>query len=235
VVDTYLTLLGAALAGLVVLVTVFVATTARTPTRGWSRSTVLAAASGSVIIILGLGTMGLAAALLASIAGNVWLASRAPSAHVVPSPSTAAAPVAPTAASAPAATTLRADPGTAFDPRPNARPAPIPTVALTAGLLRGEGSLTRVSPPPDAQVVALLIALAADEYATYRAALTNEDSDAIWSAATLRAEGPSGRRAVRLLVPTSLLPRGDYRVDLDGVREREPERIGSYTFRVTGP
>jgi hypothetical protein len=67
VVDTYLTLLGAALAGLVVLVTVFVATTARTPTRGWSRSTVLATASGSVIIILGLGTMGLAAALLTPV------------------------------------------------------------------------------------------------------------------------------------------------------------------------
>lgn len=175
--------------------------------------------------------MGLAAGLLASVAGNVWLASRAPRAGAGP-PSPAAVSVSPATASA--ATTLRAEPAAPIETRPNGRPASIPAFVLTAGLLRGEGSLTRVSAPPDAPVVALVISLAG-EYTTYRAALTNEDGDAIWSAATLRAEGPPGRRTVRLLVPTSLLPRGDYRLDLDGVREREPERIGSYTFRVTGP
>ena len=64
VIQAYLTLLGAALAGLVVLVVIFIASAARALGRGWSPSTVLATASGGLIILLSLGAMGLAAALL---------------------------------------------------------------------------------------------------------------------------------------------------------------------------
>ncbi len=64
VIDGYLTLLGAALAGLVALVAVFMVSAARAPVRGWSPSTVVVTASGGAIIVVGLGAMGLAAALL---------------------------------------------------------------------------------------------------------------------------------------------------------------------------
>ena len=67
VVDAYLALLGGLLAGVAVLVVVFVVAMARGSTHGGRASAVLAAGSGIAVIILGLGTIGLAAALLAPV------------------------------------------------------------------------------------------------------------------------------------------------------------------------
>ena len=66
-IDAYLALLGALLVGVALLVIVFVMATSRGSARSRPISTVLGIGSGIAIIILGLGTIGLAAALLAPV------------------------------------------------------------------------------------------------------------------------------------------------------------------------
>ena len=67
VIGSYLALLGTMLAGLVVLLIIFVIAMGQGATHGRSVSTILGAGSGVAVIILGLGTMALAAALLAPV------------------------------------------------------------------------------------------------------------------------------------------------------------------------
>ena len=67
VINAYLALLGALLAGVALLVIAFVVTMARGPARSRPLSTVVGVASGIATIILGVGTIGLAAALLAPV------------------------------------------------------------------------------------------------------------------------------------------------------------------------
>jgi hypothetical protein len=67
VIDAYLWLLGALLAGVAVFVVVFVFAMARGPIRGRPVSIVLGAGSGVAVTVLGLGTMVLATALLTPV------------------------------------------------------------------------------------------------------------------------------------------------------------------------
>ena len=113
-----------------------------------------------------------------------------------------------------------------------------PSVAsfvLAAGVLRGTGSMARVSVPERATGVRLLLPIMQAEYSLYRATLRDAEGGELWTAARLQAREGSGRTAVVLLVPSELLPRGDYLIELAGVREGgEPEPLASYAFRVTG-
>ena len=114
--------------------------------------------------------------------------------------------------------------------------APVATFALAAGLLRAPGSLTRVAIPTHALVVRLRLELPADDYPLYRAALLDADGDELWAASKLRAEKEPGPAAVVLVLPSRLLPRGDYQMKLSGVFEaKEPEALATYTFRVSAP
>jgi tetratricopeptide (TPR) repeat protein len=111
----------------------------------------------------------------------------------------------------------------------------VPSFLLASGVLRGSGSMTRVSVPAGAIGIRLLLALPGAEYRQYRATLRSAEGDELWTAARLQAEHGSGRSAVVLLLPSELLPRGDYLIELAGMREGgEPEPLASYTFRVTG-
>jgi hypothetical protein len=114
--------------------------------------------------------------------------------------------------------------------------SPVVTFTLAAGLLRSAGSLPRVSVPKDALVVRLRLDLPADDYPLYRAALVDANGDEIWAASKLRGEVEAGQPAVVLVVPSELLPRGDYQVKLSGVTGREdPETVGTYPLRVSTP
>jgi hypothetical protein len=111
-----------------------------------------------------------------------------------------------------------------------------PRRALAAGLLRGEGSLARVKVPADAVAVELRLELPAVDYPRYRAALLDANGDEVWIASKLRAEGEAGQPAVVLLLPSGLLPPGDYQVKLSGSSDgREPETLGTYAFRASPP
>lgn len=67
VIGAYLRLLGAMLTGVIVLIVIFGLAVTRAPARGWSLAKVAALTSGSAIIIIGLGAMALAAAMLAPV------------------------------------------------------------------------------------------------------------------------------------------------------------------------
>jgi anti-sigma factor RsiW len=114
--------------------------------------------------------------------------------------------------------------------------APVVTFTLAAGLLRSAGSLPRVSVPKDALVVRLRLDLPGDDYPLYRAALLDGNGDEVWAASKLRGEGQAGQPAVVLVLPSELLPRGDYQVKLSGVTGRgDLEAVATYPLRVSTP
>jgi hypothetical protein len=109
----------------------------------------------------------------------------------------------------------------------------VPTFALAAGVLRGEGTLARVVIPPDAEVVRLALDLPSDDYPFYDASLYDVDGNEIWAQSRLKAKETRERIVLSLLLPTPLLPYGDYQVKVSGATEQgEPEALASYTFRV---
>ena len=112
--------------------------------------------------------------------------------------------------------------------------APMVAFTLAAGLLRGGGSVLRVSVPKDVAVVQMRLELPGDDYPLYRAALLDANGDEIWTASKLRAEGPRGSPAAVLWLPSGLLSRGDYQLKLSGVSVGgEREAVATYPFRVS--
>jgi hypothetical protein len=109
----------------------------------------------------------------------------------------------------------------------------LPTFTLAGGILRGEGTLARVVIPTNAEVVRLTLDLPGDEYLRYDASLYDVDGNEIWAQSRLEAERTEERTVLSLLLPTSLLPYGDYQVKVSGITEQgEPEALASYTFRA---
>lgn len=188
-----------------------------------------------------------AAALLVSLAANVWLVSRPsfPEGRVEgPKPALGRSASSPPEATAPPPVPVTTAPTARLaeleaenqrlqaaleqESRQRGRaalqglPTPAPrsavvTVALAAGLLRSRGSLARVTIPADATLVRLELELAADEYASYRASLRDPDGNELWAVSKLRAEVAGGRAVIVLLVPAAMLDRGDYQLKLGGV------------------
>jgi hypothetical protein len=64
VIDAYLALLGALLAGVTMLAIIFIVAMAQVPTRAGPISTVIIVGSGAAVIVLGLGAIAVASALL---------------------------------------------------------------------------------------------------------------------------------------------------------------------------
>jgi len=151
--------------------------------------------------------LALAAALVLSLAGNLWLANRS----AQPSPAAVSVPA-----------TEPASPNAIF--------------TLATGLLRSGGSLTRVTVPSGAEVVRLRLQLPdAVSYPTYRTTMLDEDGSEIWTVAKLRVLN-ADTSAVVVVVPAELLSRGDYQVRLSGQKDAgEPEVVGTYTFRISKP
>lgn len=179
--------------------------------------------------------LGAAAALLvASLAGNAWFALAPGS-----SDETAAPTPAVLVAKAPPETPAGHRPTTAGTPRAllGQRPGTlVPTFTLAAGLLRGGGSLDRIAVPPDARVVRLTLDLPGDDYPLYRATLHDVDGDELWAQSKIKAESTEEQIVLSLLVPTPLMPYGDYQLKVSGIAEEgEPEGVASYTFRVIRP
>lgn len=201
-----------------------------------------------------------AAVLVASLTANVWLAMRAPSREVPaevpaelseeparPSPAIAAEPSSTllaelTAASRELQTQLDAERREharakrllqTFERAAATPKTTIPTFALAHQLLRSGGSLARVVVPPDVDVVRLVLDLPADEYPLYRAALQDVDGDEIWAQSKLKAESTDEQIVVALLVPASVLVRGDYQMKVSGLTgSGELEGLATYTFRA---
>jgi hypothetical protein len=103
------------------------------------------------------------------------------------------------------------------------------------GLLRGEGSLTRIALPAGAEVVRLRLPVAAIDYPLYRVALEDADGEEIWAHSRLTAGAGPGGAVIVALLPADLLKPGDYQLKLSGSDgSSAPESVGSYSFRVAG-
>lgn len=106
---------------------------------------------------------------------------------------------------------------------------PLPPVST-----RGLGAQS-LSPPPAAVYVELLLVLEGQEYQSYQADLQRVGSSERRTIRRLIAESTSAGRAVPIIIPTRLLPRGDYLLRLTGITSvGRGEEVGKYTFRVTG-
>jgi hypothetical protein len=117
--------------------------------------------------------------------------------------------------------------------RPTRASAP-PLFVLATGLLRSEGSVTRLAIPPDAPVIRLRLELPRTEYPLYRAVLYDAQADEIWAQSKLTAQAGDGHAAVTVILPAQLLPPGDYQLKLSGTdRTGLSESVAACSFRVT--
>jgi hypothetical protein len=149
--------------------------------------------------------LGLAAALAASLAGNVWLANRS-------------AQPRPTEASAPGSGTT----------------SPTFTLA-TGLLRSGGSLTRVNVPNDSAVVRLRLEVPTADSYPTYRATMLDEDGKEIWTAANLRVhEGGSPAVVVPVPAEILPRGDYQVRLSGQKL-EGEPEVVGTYTFRVSKP
>jgi hypothetical protein len=120
--------------------------------------------------------------------------------------------------------------------RPTGAQAP-PLFVLATGILRGEGGeMTRIAIPPDAPLIRLRLELSREDYPLYRAVLYDAQADEIWMQSKVAARSGDGRTAVTVVLPSELLPRGDYHIKLSGIDQAGlQERVAAYSFRVTAP
>jgi len=110
----------------------------------------------------------------------------------------------------------------------------MPTFALTAGLLRSAGNFTRVTVPRGVSVVRLQLQLLERQPAPYRAGLSDDAGNEIWSQARLTAQTVSDQPTIVVLVPAELLTPGDYQLRLSrSASRRDLDAFATYVFRVT--
>jgi hypothetical protein len=115
--------------------------------------------------------------------------------------------------------------------RPGA--APDVTAWLSTGRVRGsDRELRRVRIPQDCKLIRLQLEPSVERQA-YGATVREAAGEQIWSQNRLSAAIIDGRMAVTLVVPSELLPDGDYYVELHGISaNRDIEPLDEYDFRV---
>ena len=87
--------------------------------------------------------------------------------------------------------------------------------------------------PADTDTVRLQLDLPQVEYPTYEAVVQNVNLGQVLTKKNLKAQSSNGRPTVLVEVPPSSLPRGDYRIKLDGVLATgNVESVSTYFFRV---
>ncbi len=109
----------------------------------------------------------------------------------------------------------------------------IASIWLSPGRVRGGGEMERLILPPGDGLVRLLLDLGVDDYESYRASLHDADGEELWSQSKLAAQSIGDRVAVPVLLPTALLPRGDYSIRLSGATvSGSLELTGRYHLRA---
>jgi anti-sigma factor RsiW len=108
-----------------------------------------------------------------------------------------------------------------------------PTFTLVPGALRGEGAITRVVIPHEAQTIRLALPLPAAQFGRYKVALLNAEGDELWTVMKLDVDRQPEGTAVIVVAPAALFELGDYQARLSGsVSNGRWEEIATYTFRV---
>jgi hypothetical protein len=112
---------------------------------------------------------------------------------------------------------------------------PLVALSLRAGALRGEGpGFRRVALPPDALVLRLTLEMADTTAREYHADVTDADGERVIAIAGLPAHQRGAVGAVIVDIPASVVPPGDYQVQLsDAAGTGSP--LPRYAFRVLRP
>ncbi len=183
-----------------------------------------------------------AVAVIASIASVTLLMDRqrlrdeAADAHrrlVAAEHARAAAPAAPQAVTTPEPPPP--SPQLAVAPVTARAATPLVALSLRAGALRGEGpGFRRVALPPDAVVLRLTLEMADTTARVYHADVTDADGERVMAIAGLPANQRGAVGAVTVDIPASVVPPGDYQVQLsDAAGTGSP--LPRYAFRVLRP
>lgn len=112
--------------------------------------------------------------------------------------------------------------------------APIISLVLTPGLLRGEETTKKALVPSGATLIRLELHFPANDYRSWRATLHNAEGAELSRQSLLKARSAGGGGIVVMDLPAEAIPGGDYYVKLSGTAgSGEFEDIGKYYFRVT--
>jgi hypothetical protein len=97
--------------------------------------------------------------------------------------------------------------------------------------MRSEGRVPELSLPATARAAQFKLLLETDDYARYRAVLTDEDGAPIWKSGPLKARA----QAVKLNIPGRVLREGDYFLRLMGLDANTSAPVAEYSFRIRQP
>jgi len=112
--------------------------------------------------------------------------------------------------------------------------APVISLVLTPGLLRGEETTKKALVPSGTTLIRLELHFPANEYKSWRATLHNAEGAELSRQNLLKARSRGGGSIVVMELPADDIPGGDYYVKLSGTAGSvEFEDIGKYYFRVT--
>ncbi len=107
----------------------------------------------------------------------------------------------------------------------------VPLVSLEPDALRGEPGVATVVLPPDVTLLTIVLNTADDrEYQDYGLTILDGGGAIVWSARGLRK---SARNTFTLSVPRDILPIGEHRLELAGLRDGRPGAVQIYRVRVT--
>lgn len=106
--------------------------------------------------------------------------------------------------------------------------------ALTPGMLRDGGTLTRVVIPQNDATVRFRLILPGPEYPSYRAVFVDADGEEVVALSKLRVDPREQTRVLTAVVPSDLLSPGDYQINVSGIApDGTSEGVATYNFRVT--
>lgn len=119
---------------------------------------------------------------------------------------------------------------------PGQQGGPVAVVSFVlAPPTRGAGEIPTLAIPAGTAAITLRLALDADEFPRYRAALKDPATDRIvWRGDSLRSAAGSGETSLSISLGAGLLKPQTYTIEVTGVSAGgAPEMLTSYAFRVT--
>lgn len=106
-------------------------------------------------------------------------------------------------------------------------------ITLTPALIRSGREMTRVMAPAGTETVQVQLRLPPDQHSSYRVTLRPVDGKEAFPLPPLPPQTVGGNRVLLLNVPVKLLPRGDYELQLSGVKADDTSiNLDYYNFRL---
>ena len=107
------------------------------------------------------------------------------------------------------------------------------TIALSSRSTRGDGVTQRVSIPPRIDAVRLQLELIRNEYKSYNVALLTLENESLSVGHTIKPSAAGAENIIYFIVPSDILPPGDYQVQVSGIAESgRLEPLEKFYFRV---